>query len=206
MNVGRKIRQHYENPIDNVIISFCEYTNPYFKNLKVTPNLLTTFSLIFGLCSSYAIYKTYFAIGAILFFIAYVFDCMDGNYARTYDMVTPFGDWYDHISDTIKFVILIFVILFHTNISKNLKVTFISVFTFLQISVLLHMGCQERIYDSMDNETITSLKFTKKFCPNVDLIKYTRYIGVGTMILCIVCFLFYCEINSLLKSTQHIKN
>lgn len=197
MNVGRKIPHYYENPIDNVIISFCEYMNPYLKIMKFTPNLLTTFSLIFGICSMYAIYKSYFLTGAILFFIAYVFDCMDGNYARTYDMVTSFGDWYDHTSDTIKFVILIFVILIHTNISKKLKIIFISVFTFLQISIIVHMGCQEKIYESsIVNDTkkhmITSLTFTKLFCPNPNTIIYSRYIGVGTMISFIVCFLLYC--------------
>lgn len=43
------------------------------------------------------IYVEKYKIGTILYYIGYFFDCMDGNYARTYKMTSDFGDKYDHI-------------------------------------------------------------------------------------------------------------
>ena len=36
-------------------------------------------------------------------FVGYFFDCMDGHFARKYNMVTEFGDMYDYITDLSKF-------------------------------------------------------------------------------------------------------
>ena len=51
------------------------------------------------------IYVEQFQIGAILYYIGYFFDCMDGNYARTYKMTSNFGDKYDHSFSALKVLI-----------------------------------------------------------------------------------------------------
>ena len=118
---GRKIIKENENPIDNLIIYTTDILNPFFYKLKLTPNDLTTISLIIGLFSPLLIYNQYYISGGILFFISYMFDCYDGNYARTYNMASDFGDLYDHISDIIKFIAFIYVFLITKHISLKKK-------------------------------------------------------------------------------------
>src|SRR5271170_5115362 len=97
--MSRKLPREIENPIDNMIVDFCDKLNPYMKEINIIPNHLTTLALICTCISFYYIYYDNFTLGALFFGIAYIFDCMDGNYARKYDMVTEFGDWYDHLVD-----------------------------------------------------------------------------------------------------------
>ena len=80
----RKIPGKYENPIDDTILDFCEWICPYFKKIYMTPNMITTLADIIFIIALIFIYKGQYLIGAILFFGAYVFDCIDGHYARKY--------------------------------------------------------------------------------------------------------------------------
>jgi hypothetical protein len=59
----RKIPREYENPIDSVLLDWCEQIVPFFHKNNMTPNDLTTISLLFGLLSAYLLYHDY----AILF-------------------------------------------------------------------------------------------------------------------------------------------
>ena len=47
----RKIKKIYENPIDDILIDIAKYLCPYFKKCYITPNNLTTISLITGVLS-----------------------------------------------------------------------------------------------------------------------------------------------------------
>lgn len=185
MNVGRKIPHYFENPIDNVIIDICEQINPILFYLNITPNIITSCSLIIGIISGLLVYKGCFIIGGLTYFIAYILDCMDGNFARTYNMVTIFGDWYDHVSDVMKIIIIILAITTNSLISFNNKLIFMFGFTILQITSAIHMGCQEKIY----NNPSQTLRFTQYLCAKPSYIRYSRYVGVGTMISFVTLFI-----------------
>ena len=109
--MNRKLRIKYENPIDNMIYKIVEILDHIFYKLNFTPNIITTLSLLFGLLSAYYFYyNNYLCIPLYLF--SYILDFSDGFFARKYNMITIFGDYYDHISDLIKFIIT-FYILYH---------------------------------------------------------------------------------------------
>ena len=116
----RKIKQEYENPIDNGFIFISETLNPLWKLLNFTPNTLTTLSLIFGLLAVYYLYKGHVWKFIIFYTISYHFDCNDGNYARTYKMTTKFGDLYDHYKDVSIFILLLGVIIYKHSRNKKL--------------------------------------------------------------------------------------
>ena len=97
----RKLPPEMEHPIDNLNINIGASLSPYFKNLNFTPNTLTTISLITGLLSVYYYTQQNYIYSAILFYISYMFDCWDGYYARRYQMISKFGDKYDHIKDVV---------------------------------------------------------------------------------------------------------
>jgi hypothetical protein len=69
---------------------------------KITPNNLTTISLIIGLLSGIFFIKGDLILGAILFQISYLFDAMDGKLARVQKKSSNIGELYDNITDRIK--------------------------------------------------------------------------------------------------------
>lgn len=182
---GIKIPLKFENPIDTFLIKINQLLNPIWYSLNFTPNTLTTISLILAILSIYCLYKKKYTIGAFLYFVAYYFDCADGNYARTYKMQSKFGDYYDHISDIIK-IILLFYYIYNTNdISKKNKIRFLIIFGLIGLMNGLQVGCQQKIY----KEKEAVLNFFTRFCINTNMIKFTRYFGVGTLQLFLFLFI-----------------
>ncbi len=182
---GRKIPPMYENPIDNILIDTSNYLGKIFRKFPFfTPNIFTTISLIISLVGIYYIYNKCYKIGSILLFVGYFFDVLDGNFARTYNMETDFGDKYDHISDICKVVLLIYVILFST-LKKNIKILFIIVECFSLFFALVHLGCQEKYYSEK-----SVLDHLKLLCYNKKYIFWTKYFGCGTQALIITLFIY----------------
>lgn len=187
MNNGRKISRDNDNPIDNTLIDISYKLGKVFKIFNFTPNMITTISLLITLIGINNIYNGNYKIGAILYFIGYLFDCMDGNYARTYNMTSKFGDYYDHISDVMKIIILI-ICLYLLKIKRKTKILFIIIFLIFILLSFIHLGCQEKNNNEVNDDTI--LKYFKRLCINKENIIYTRYYGVGTLQMIISLFIF----------------
>jgi phosphatidylglycerophosphate synthase len=192
----RKLPRELENPIDSFLVDIADIIQPFFKYLEFTPNGITTLSLVLALYAAYKILKRELKLAAILLFIAYFFDGMDGNFARTYNMCSKFGDYYDHLSDLFK-IILIPLAVYYINPMKGIKFTIISFILLLLAGV--QMSCQELYYNTNNNvkNKSESLNVLNKFlCPampsNVkEYLKYTRYFGCGTANLIISLMIYY---------------
>ena len=181
---GRKIPEDMENPFDNLILRFAERVNPALVAVGVTPNLLTSFSFIFGVAAAVYIYWGWFVTGVILFLVSYVFDCMDGNMARAFDMVTRFGDFYDHATDVIQIISFIAAVVYSPML-RQWKVVFFVVTSIIYVASFVHLGCQERIY----GKSVQCLQVFEYLCPNPRQSIYTtRYFGSGTTVVFIVAF------------------
>ena len=66
----KKIPNEIDNPIDNVLIHLSDLLCPLFKRTGHTPNMITTYSLIFGLVSVFCVYtiiQCVFSIGIEVF-------------------------------------------------------------------------------------------------------------------------------------------
>lgn len=174
---GRKIPASMENPLDNVLIWVCERLSPFFRSLGHTPNALTTYSLITGLGSVYSLWQGNLWTFAILWFVSYFFDCIDGYFARKYDMVTAFGDMYDHVKDTVVNALLFVVAL--ARYRSSVSVWHIGVVVASLALMGMHLGCQERIYSARGGEDSVLTHLTR-MCPDPDWIYATRWVGTGT--------------------------
>jgi phosphatidylglycerophosphate synthase len=188
-----KLPANLENPLDTHIYKQIDTTLPTYKNLNISPNILTTISLIFGLSAVYAVYNESYMIGGILFFIAYYYDCVDGKFARKYNQVTKFGDFYDHVADFTKFGLMFYILYFKLQYkSLKTKTILISILIILLIFSILQFGCQEYLSDNTDSPTLSwTKKFVKKSkCPTQ--IKYTKYFSITTfaIYICIVLFIW----------------
>lgn len=185
---GRKIHHDYENPFDNVFIDIAHVMNKkMFRPLRLTPNMITTFSLLFGLASAIMFHHEYYASSAAFFITAYILDCADGNYARMYDMETVFGDYYDHFSDIFKVLALSVAIIVHRPLSVKIKTRFFLILAILVYLSSMHLGCQEHIYSPFSEKHF--LGVFKSVCPNRKYIRWTRYFGVGTQMIFITLFI-----------------
>jgi len=188
----RKIHPKYEDPIDNQLIELSEFLSPYFKQLNMSANDITTLSFIFGLLSICFLYYDCYEYSFIFYFISYFFDVMDGYYARKYRITSKFGDLYDHTKDMVVGLVLFYTIInkvYYKN-SKYINIyLFIIIFFFILMNY--YLGCQENIYNK-NNDNNSVLNFHKKLCkykPKKQ-IKIMKYFGTGTYNV-ILCLLIY---------------
>lgn len=176
----RKITRTNENLFDNLFIDLSDKIVPFFYKYKVSPNFITTIALILGILSVYFFLNRRFNIAAILFLLSYLFDCVDGHYARTYNLCTKEGDYYDHVCDFYKLILL--VAAFYVVDKEKFKKVLPLIVIFL-IPVLIHLNCQEKIYDNFEFGSSLNICSIFKFITkenSVSFIKLTRHFGVGT--------------------------
>ena len=189
MNNGRKIEPHQENPLDNLILIQTDKVSIYLHNRvpNITPNIITTIGLIFGLLSIYSLYKEYYILSFVLFWINYFFDCLDGHYERKYNMTTQFGDYYDHFRDFLIIICICTLIFIKLKTNKQ-KILFTIIIGILIYLTTIHLGCQEDNSNSIkDNKLLQELIGLCKY-----EIEYTRYFGCGTLISVISFYILYC--------------
>lgn len=186
---GRKIPPTQDNPIDNLLIQLCSVLGPLFHKIPfMSPNIITTMSLVSTLIGCWYLSLEQYRLGAILIFVGYFFDCMDGNYARTYNMVSTYGDLYDHISDVCKHII-ISVVIYRLSLSTQTFQFFCIMTILFTIMIIIHAGCQEQYkYDKYTETTV--LSYAKPFCLNKEWIYITRWGGFGTVYL-LGCLIIY---------------
>jgi phosphatidylglycerophosphate synthase len=193
----RKIPREYENIFDNTNIDISESLCPLFKKLNFTPNGITTLSLILGLISLWFLWNYNMVFFGIFYYLSYLFDCMDGHYARKYKQTSPFGDMYDHIKDVLVNITLIGIILYRYRVSNNVRYKVIIAVSIIFLLMLSHLGCQEKIYARQGRKESSSLAFTKKLCPGdpESSIMYTKWFGCGTWTVLIILIILYLNYN-----------
>ncbi|MEU4829780.1 CDP-alcohol phosphatidyltransferase family protein [Streptosporangium sp. NPDC023615] len=82
----------------------CRLTLLVANHTSVTPNGLTRLSLILGMCSAICFAGGRLVAGAVLFYVSFAVDCMDGKIARLKGTGTAFGLWLDYVGDRIRVV------------------------------------------------------------------------------------------------------
>ena len=185
----RKIDRKKDNFIENIFIDISELLCPLFKYFNFTPNMITGINIICSLLCLYYLYLGEYKLGVLFLILTYLFDALDGFYARKYKMETYFGDLLDHYTDYIFYLGLYYLLLFKIPFKNNQK--FLIILFILTITSIMHLGCIEH-YNKSSSNVNTQLSQLIKFCPNKKYIHYTKYLGPGTLILFfILSLLFY---------------
>ena len=186
-----KLPKHLDNPIDRWIIDQCEKMDPLFVKWNMTPNKLTTIGFYFGLLSVYCLHKRIKYLPGIFYFISYMFDCADGQFARRHNMVSKFGDYYDSFKDWSIALALLYILYKRKN-------KYLILIVIVGIMSLSHFGCQEIYYNSKNpDKKYYSEKnaLLECLCPknkDVDeVMLYTKHFGIGTLTLIISFILFF---------------
>ena len=194
-----KIHSDYECPVDIVLLEFIETHIEMYYRMGITPNMITTASIVAGVLSAYCIMLGRYWVAGILFMVAYYFDCADGKVARQFGQVTVFGDYYDHFGDLFK-VVAVTAALYVTN-SERFKMAAI-VIILLSAGMGIHLGCQEMLHDRTPNPQIIVPDKTSSFlsintwlvpseCNPQELIRFSRHLGCGTFNFAIALIIFF---------------
>jgi phosphatidylglycerophosphate synthase len=189
---GRKLHPDFEHPLDNIFIDISDKISPLFRTLKMTPNMITFISLIFGILAIYSLYKDHPIAFAIFYLISHWADCADGFFARKYKMTSKFGDYFDHIKDVIVFVgiLIVFIIKFKQCLTWYEWLLIGLIVSIAAFGMARQLGCQEIFYNKKKNSAESgSLSFNTKLCKGVDPEKEMRsrkWLGCGAFILVII--------------------
>jgi phosphatidylglycerophosphate synthase len=189
-----KLLDQHECPLDVLMYKFINTHLHNYYNNGFTPNIVTTFSLLSGLISAQQILRGNFKTAALMLLIAYYLDCVDGKLARQYNMITEFGDYYDHVGDVLK-IIAILSALFISNTKKTSQKQWIYIGLLVVLVVLqcAHLGYQEAIYDKIEESVFLNIwrKMVAMDDTPEQTIQYTKYFGCGTWYLCFALLIIF---------------
>ena len=195
-----KLPRELESPIDRYVLELCDTLLPIFHNIHFTPNGLTSLSLVTGLMAVNFIFRNNYLLGIICIWVSYLFDCMDGMFARKYNMVSKFGDYYDHIKDIAVGIMLFFVIL--SKFGKHGKLNILLLSLIVAGVNMVYICNYERYYVLLTGKRETgSLDFLSKTCvqhKKLDNIRKElhayRYIGFSFsyVMMTIILLYLYC--------------
>jgi phosphatidylglycerophosphate synthase len=99
------MRQHYPDYMGVLFSRLSIRLSYLFSFTSITPNELTTLSLVAALAGAVLIQDSNYwnrLSGIVLWFVAYVLDFCDGDIARYRNMKSEFGDWFDAVTDRVK--------------------------------------------------------------------------------------------------------
>ena len=116
---------HLFFPIGKMLIPIC-------KDLGLTPNMITTLSLICTLNCYMKINKNK-KEAIISYFLGYLLDCMDGMMARKYNMGSNFGMTYDLVTDTVSNALILHLMFTKEDIPTNVKAMIVVMLIFLML-------------------------------------------------------------------------
>lgn len=126
-----------KNVIYPLIDAMSKITNKFVNQISIfsiniqywIPNFYTFCSFTSRAIGLAALFYDKYKIAAFGFLIGYLFDCLDGYYARKYDQCTNFGCYFDHINDIIM-TLLLFVISIHKRMYlTSLLIVFLGLFS-----------------------------------------------------------------------------
>lgn len=189
---ANKLPDELQDPVDTAILGYTEHILPYLKKTNHTPNDVTTYSFICGLLSVLLLYNGCIPAFCVLFVMSYVFDCMDGQMARKYDMVTKDGDVYDHATDWIVYILIVFVMY-----NRYKKVTgrflVLGVLILALVGTCIYTGCQQAY--TKQNGLHATREFQDIFIPLAvpNGIHVARYTGFGCLMLIVVVSVLFLE-------------
>lgn len=181
IKTGNKLPHYYDDPIDLFYKKYIDIINPHFKDAGMTPNMITSISLAFGILACYLYYKSCYISAALAYIVSYFFDTMDGYFARIYDMGSVFGSYYDSISDNAVALLLLFLLYKNPSINGTTKIAMVLVFIIYGFGTAYHMSCQEKYVKKTNEKHLSEgLAFLDKIhCSDSENMRYSRFFGTG---------------------------
>ncbi|HEX2315596.1 MAG TPA: CDP-alcohol phosphatidyltransferase family protein, partial [Thermomonospora sp.] len=87
------------------VSTYSRYIAKAAARMRLTPNMITSLSMAIAVATAFAFAmgtRTGMVVGAVLYYFAFVFDCVDGQLARYTRRFSTFGAWLDATFDRAK--------------------------------------------------------------------------------------------------------
>ena len=160
--------------IDKAILRyFCEPVAPLFRATGHTANSISVYGLFFTIGSLYYLAQDHMIRFTIYFWIAYLFDCLDGYYARKYNMVTELGDLFEHVRDLISLVLTALICCLQYVVTQ--RIMFLTVLA--NLATGLHVACTQK--NHVDRDYVETLDLLQILCFDNNISSMAPHYGVG---------------------------
>ena len=166
--------------LDKKLSNYILHTLPFWHNIGFTPNSLTTLGFISSILCLFFFYKSNLLFTLVFLVLRWYFDYADGMLARKYKQTSKFGDYYDHITDWIFYIGLVYNV-YTKSETKILHTTILSISTIL---FCIHQGCIEKA-NSKYTEGESSISWLKYISINSNFI----YLFDNTILYLVIIFL-----------------
>lgn len=176
------------NFIDNIYYNISDKFLPILKKYNIKPNHITIVGIITGLISCYYLYEGNLLYSFIFLIISTFLDCLDGHYARKYNMGSKIGHYLDQLGDVFKFIVLIYV-LYNKYFSYVYDIKYVIVI--LIILNLIHDNCTY-LYTDKEKQYGINTKlciFPEKYRKNIMYI--TANFTNTSILIIIYLYIFY---------------
>lgn len=180
-----------------------------------TPNIITTYAVVFKLFMCLSLWYGHIASFLWTSILAYVFDCMDGQYARRYRMTSVVGDpagnptthyrpavdWYDHVTDVGAWLCILCIlwVKYRRTVTKWHVVLAAATLGTMIASV----GCVQQASQAYNDNKPEMLDGLSKVCPKQE--QYNRRIrclGSGVCMSIWIMLILHLMILRLRKTTM----
>lgn len=156
--------------VDNFINRYaCEPLAPLFHATGHTANSISVYGTLFTFAAIWYLWKDDMLRFSIYFWVAYVLDCLDGFYARRYNMVTSFGDIFEHVRDVTSLIIMMVICCINYTVTK--PIIYLTMVSSLLTGI--HVGCVQKHF--INHDYTESLDFLKGLC----IEHISTYFGTG---------------------------
>lgn len=176
---GSKLPDHQANPLDVALERLSrEAVVPWLRATGHTPNVITAYSFACGLVALVHLARGRIGAFGLWLTLSYFFDVVDGQFARSFDMVTHVGDILDHGTDAI-----VAVGCWALLAGRHGVLPATALFLPLLLGNVLMFGCQQQNCPPAPAESLDRLRAV---CPDRRWVRVTRFLGGGTGVLIII--------------------
>ena len=185
------IAPHLEEPM---VKAYYRTARTIARSVKIHPNIISLARLVIMIWLTWSFYKgKHVVIAALALQVCFFLDHLDGEMARMHNLVTPFGDYLDHILDVTYGWPLIFVLGSKLRRKKSFWPVMLLVGAATATSTLV-IACQEILLSKHDPENASkSLKISHRLCPRWvgRHLHILRYFGMGALNLVVGASMIY---------------
>lgn len=181
-----------EEPLSQI---YYEASNKITQKIKINPNLVTLSRILIMIALTTMFYFNYLPVlDAILLQLCFFLDHLDGEMARVHNLITKFGDYFDHITDLL-YMIPLTVILILRLYKKPYFAVLITILCILGTLCIVFVSYQEidlaKRNQKSASTVIRSLIFHKMIPSPYYFEHFFRYIGPNILHLFIGALMIY---------------
>lgn len=179
-----------EEPLSKL---YYAWSNALARRVRVNPNLVTLLRLLLMIAATaLVLWRRSPWLGVVLLHACWFLDHLDGEMARVHNMVTKFGDYFDHVVDTTYLIPISLLLLWRVRSDPSFP-AWLAVLVGLVVTSALLTGCQEAALERHGSTSTSTALRALRVCERlpVGYRRPLRYLGPSALFLMLGALLLY---------------